>query len=121
MRLPQRAQPARQRVLPVQLLERQPPRVVGRGAFGAQLLVAMVEVLRELLDDLGLARGAEPQRRQPGTQIAAPVRRIRDGPRSVVRMDQAWSTPVMSRMAGTKVFQVLRWLASTRRPSAVSR
>ena len=73
-RLPQHAQPAREGVLAVELLERQPPRVIGRGAFGAQLLVAVVEVLRELLDDLGFARRAEPQRREPGAQIAAPVR-----------------------------------------------
>ncbi len=72
-RLPQRAQAARELVLAVQFLERDSPRVVGRGAFGAQLLVAIVEVLRELLDDLGLARRAEPQRRQPGLQVAAPV------------------------------------------------
>ena len=34
---------------------------------------------------------------------------------------QALSTPVMRRIALTKVFQVFRWLARTLRPSAVSR
>ena len=33
----------------------------------------------------------------------------------------ALSTPVMRRIALTKVFQVFRWLARTFRPSAVSR
>jgi hypothetical protein len=33
----------------------------------------------------------------------------------------ALSTPVMRRIALTKVFQVFRWLARTLRPSAVSR
>ena len=72
-RLPQRAQPSRQRILAVELLEREAPRVFRRGTLRAQLCVTIVEVLRELLDDLGLARRAEPQRRQPGTQIPAPV------------------------------------------------
>ena len=72
-RLPQRAHPSRQRIRAVELLEREPPCVFRRGALRAQLPVAIVEMLRELLDDLGLARRAEPQRRQPGPQILTPV------------------------------------------------
>ena len=44
------------------------------GAAGAQLLVPLVEVLRQLVDDLGLARRPQPQRGQPRPQVLAPVR-----------------------------------------------
>ena len=64
----------------VQLVEREAASRVGVGrAVGAQLLVAVVEVLRQLVDDLRLAVGLQAQRRE-----ARPQRGV---------SSQAWSTP----------------------------
>ncbi len=73
MRLAQRSHLALQGIRLTQLLEGQPPRNGVVRALGAQLLVAVVEVLRQLVDDLRLARSAEPQLRQARAQLFPPV------------------------------------------------
>ena len=102
----------------VELFEREPPRLEIVVPFGAQLFVAVVEMLRELVGDLLFAGRLRPQRCQPGRRCSDQSGALPGGGMS---KGQALSTPVMRRIALTKVFQVFRWLARTRRPSAVSR
>jgi hypothetical protein len=57
----------------VQLAERHAPRV-GAGCSGrAQLLAPIVEMLRQLLDDLGFPCTAQAQAGQPAAEIVRPV------------------------------------------------
>ena len=56
-----------------QFLEREPPCVEVGDAVGAQGVVAVVEVLRQLVDDLPLAGGGQRERRQARVQVFRPV------------------------------------------------
>jgi hypothetical protein len=79
-RLPERRHAFRQGVGAAEFRERGPRRLVGRDAAGDELLPAVLEVLRQLLDNLELARGREPQRRQTGSNLPRPViPRLRSG------------------------------------------
>ena len=77
LRLPQRRQVLRQQVALPELGECQTRGLVLRRAARHQLAPAVLEMLRELLDDLVLARRREPQRRQPRTHVFCPVRHVR--------------------------------------------
>ena len=68
--------------------------------------VAFGEVLRDLVDDVGLALRLQAQRREPRADLALPVMHVR--------------APVILRTASTNVSQVLICAASTRRPLAVT-
>ena len=121
MRLPQRAHVAGERVVVAQFLEGELACVEVGDAVGAQRVVAVVEVLRQFVDDFPLAGGGQRQRREARAQVRRPVPRRGARWSRVRSLGQALSTPVMRRIAVTNVRQVFRWLASTRRPSAVSR
>ncbi len=58
MRLPQRRHVLRQDVPGPEFGERQARGLIRRGAPGDQLPLAVIEMLRELVDDLGLAAWA---------------------------------------------------------------
>ena len=109
--LTQRPHLARQQIvgadLVVDLGQRQAHRLVVRRAAGPQLLVAVVEMLRQLVDDFALARRTERQARQPGGEGGSPT--------------QACSGPVICLIASTNSRQLSRCAASTFRPSAVRR
>jgi len=72
--LPQRLHRAGERVVIVQFRERLALRLALGGAVPAQFGVTLVEVLREFLDDLGFALGAQRQLTQPFAQHPVPVR-----------------------------------------------
>ena len=61
-----------QRVVIVELFERETSRLEIVVAFDAQLFVAIVEVLRELVGDLLLPRGRQPEGCQSWTQVIRP-------------------------------------------------
>jgi hypothetical protein len=60
-----------------ELVERGLPRRLGRGSAGGQLGVAVVQVLRDLLDDRRLAGRIQPETRQPLADVLAPIRHAR--------------------------------------------
>ncbi len=72
--LPQRTHAAHQQIPVVDLFERQPHRVLVRRPGGALFAVQVVEVLREFVHDLALARGGQGKRREPGAERRCPVR-----------------------------------------------
>ena len=74
VRLPQRSHPARERLVFLQFLERHTPCVRVVRALGPELLVAVVEMLRQLVDDLPFAGRSEPERCQARAQIPTPLR-----------------------------------------------
>ena len=71
-RLAQGRHIARERVGFEQFVNRQAKRHVVALAVGAQLVEPFVEVLRQLLDDLGLARRAQAERRQSRAKVRGP-------------------------------------------------
>ena len=75
VRLPQRAHVAGERVVVVQFLEGELACVEVGDAVGAQRVVAIVEVLRQLVDDFPLAGGGQRQRREARPQVRRPVPR----------------------------------------------
>jgi hypothetical protein len=60
-----------------QLLDRETPRVGVAGATAPELLIALVEMLRQLFDDLRLARGDQSQLGETLAQVLSPIRRGR--------------------------------------------
>ena len=96
----------RQQVPLPELGERQTRGLVLRRAARHQLAPAVLEMLRQLFDNLVLAGRREPQRRQPRTQMCLP--------------NQACSSPVTRRTASTNASQVFRCCARTRLPSSVT-
>ena len=80
MRLSQRCYLPRQEILVPEIGERQTRRLLGSGAPGNQLPPAVLEVLRELLDDLVLACRQQGERREPRAHVLFPVTpRLRSG------------------------------------------
>ena len=69
--------------------------------------MAILGILRKLLDDGRLLVGRQTQRREPRPDFGF--------------ASQAWLPPVTRAMAPAKASQVVRCAASTFRPSAVSR
>ena len=63
MRLPERRHVSRQDILVPEVGERQPRGLIRRCSTGDQLPPTVIEMLRELFDDLGLAGRREAQRR----------------------------------------------------------
>jgi hypothetical protein len=63
-----------ERVRLAQLFERESARVGLADAGIAELLIPLVEVLRQLFDDLGFASRAQSQRGEARSQLCAPVR-----------------------------------------------
>ena len=60
-----------------ELGERQARRLVRQRRRRRRLAVAHLEMLRELVDDFGLARRLRAQRREPHADFALPVRHVR--------------------------------------------
>ena len=78
LRLPQRRHVIRQDLLALELLQVQLRGLVRRRPTCDQLAPAVIEVLRELLDDLALAGRRQLQRRQSGADFLRPAcRRVR--------------------------------------------
>jgi hypothetical protein len=73
-RLAERPHLAGERVVLAQLVERQSQGVGVVPPLREELRMAVVEMLRELVDDLRFTGGAQAQRRQPRQQVLAPVR-----------------------------------------------
>jgi hypothetical protein len=74
VRLTKRTHANSERVKIEQFLDREPPRVGVAPATAQQLLIALIEMLRQLLDDLLLARGAQSQWRETRAQVRGPLR-----------------------------------------------
>ncbi len=64
---------ARESVRVTQLLESKAARLCFAGAGIPQLLIALVEMLGELFDDLRFARGTQSQRGEPRPQVGGPI------------------------------------------------
>jgi len=64
---------AGQRVAVEQFVHRKTPRVGFAASAFSELVVSLVEMLRQLLDDLCLAGRTEPQRSQPWPQVLGPA------------------------------------------------
>ena len=106
VRLTQRPHRRGERVRLEQFLNRETSRVGIAGAVAAKFVVSRIEVLRKLFDNFRFARRIESQLGETRTEMVDPGY-------------HAWSSPVMRSIACTKLFQVVRWRASTRRPSPV--
>jgi hypothetical protein len=61
-----------ERVRLAQFSDRQAARLRSGGAGRAQLVVAIVEMLGQLVEDLALALGAQAQRRETRAQVGDP-------------------------------------------------
>jgi hypothetical protein len=86
LRLMKRRHVPRERIVAFEVVERQPCRVFGGRPSGEQLTVAIVQVLRELVDDFDLPRRRKAQGGQPRTHLARPQRsshRVARRPRRV--------------------------------------
>ena len=68
---------AGERIGVVEFQRRHTPCVGVARAGGTQLLVALIEMLGKLLDDLRLARRTQAERREPSPQIVVPLRHCR--------------------------------------------
>ena len=100
------ARGSRARIVVAELGERQALRLLGRRRR-RELPPAVVEMLRQLVDDLRSRAGRS--------------REARKAPARARAVHQAWSSPVIRFTASTNARHVLRCAASTFRPSAVTR
>ena len=77
MRLLQRGDALREEVTRFELGEREAGCFVWRCAAGDCITVATLEVLRDLVDDVGFALGLQVEQREPRANFAVPVMHAR--------------------------------------------